>query len=144
MQKIRKNVLGVVLCKDLVLVVWFTRDKYWGFPKGGIEEKESAKEALKRELIEELNIKEFEFLGKSRHKLVYDLPKKLQEETGFKGKEHTVFFVKVKSKKVSLKRNELSDHKWIKPEEMQDFFDVQNQKELSKKILPEISKLTNY
>ncbi|MBI4043227.1 MAG: NUDIX domain-containing protein, partial [Candidatus Diapherotrites archaeon] len=77
-QRIRQNVLGVVLCKDKVLIVKqitpFKKNPYWSFPKGGIEKGETQKQALARELQEEIGLKNGQILGKSRHYLAYSIP----------------------------------------------------------------------
>ena len=51
------------------------KNNYWQLPQGGIDDSESEKQAMKRELGEEVGIKKnYEILMESKEWLSYDLP----------------------------------------------------------------------
>ena len=51
---------------------------YWQMPQGGIDKKETPKEAMQRELMEEVGIsKNYRILYESKKWLKYDFPKEL-------------------------------------------------------------------
>ena len=53
----RKNV-GIIVCNDNSQVLWARRVRHdgWQFPQGGIEPRESARDAAFRELYEEIGL----------------------------------------------------------------------------------------
>jgi putative (di)nucleoside polyphosphate hydrolase len=73
----RANV-GIILCNDKGKLLWAKRvgQKSWQFPQGGIQKGESSKEALFRELKEEVGLEPeaVEILAKSSKWLRYRLP----------------------------------------------------------------------
>ncbi len=75
--------IGIILINDSNQVFWAKRIKgkdSWQFPQGGLEGWETAKDAMYRELGEELGLqeKDVEFLAVTRRWLYYDLPKQFQ------------------------------------------------------------------
>ena len=76
----RANV-GIILCQDNGRVFWARRigQDAWQFPQGGIQEKETAEQALFRELEEEVGLKndDVEILASTKGWLKYDLPQNL-------------------------------------------------------------------
>ncbi|OGI60489.1 hypothetical protein A2641_03055 [Candidatus Nomurabacteria bacterium RIFCSPHIGHO2_01_FULL_37_25] len=55
-----KNISGVHMycfCKDKLVVVYAESKGYWGPPGGGVEKGEEARDAVKREIKEETNMK---------------------------------------------------------------------------------------
>ena len=75
----RPNV-GIILCNDEGDLLWARRigQDAWQFPQGGIQSHESPREALFRELREEIGLesRHVEILGCTRDWLRYDLPKR--------------------------------------------------------------------
>lgn len=73
----RKNV-GIIVCNNQNQVLWARRSQRdgWQFPQGGIEPRESAKDAAFRELYEEIGLKENDvrLLGNTENWLRYDVP----------------------------------------------------------------------
>lgn len=78
----RLNV-GIILSNKEGKLFWgkrAARSNGWQFPQGGIDGMESSKEAMFRELYEELGLESHsvEIIGKSQKWLKYYLPKKFQ------------------------------------------------------------------
>lgn len=76
----RPNV-GIVICNRKGQVFWAKRygQNSWQFPQGGINDNESAEQAMYRELYEEVGLqpKDVKVLYASKHWLRYKLPKRL-------------------------------------------------------------------
>ena len=76
----RANV-GIVICNKMGQVFWARRygQHSWQFPQGGIDEGESAEQAMYRELHEEVGLtpKDVTILSVTRNWLRYKLPKRL-------------------------------------------------------------------
>ena len=76
----RPNV-GIVICNRKGQVLWAKRcgQNSWQFPQGGINDNESAEQAMYRELYEEVGLqpKDVRILYVSKHWLRYKLPKRL-------------------------------------------------------------------
>lgn len=76
----RPNV-GIILANDLGQVLWARRlhQNSWQFPQGGIHHRESAEDALFRELYEEVGLGQgdVEILGCTRGWLRYRLPQRM-------------------------------------------------------------------
>ncbi|OOF37233.1 RNA pyrophosphohydrolase [Rodentibacter heidelbergensis] len=76
----RPNV-GIVICNHKNQVLWAKRcgQNSWQFPQGGINENETAEQAMYRELYEEVGLqpKDVRILYVSKHWLRYKLPKRL-------------------------------------------------------------------
>jgi len=77
----RPNV-GIIIADEVGRLLWARRiggQDAWQFPQGGINEKESPREALYRELMEEVGLEEGDttLLGETQGWLRYKLPKKL-------------------------------------------------------------------
>ena len=74
----RPNV-GIVILNDNNKVLWAKRaaEDAWQFPQGGINEGESLKEAMYRELMEEVGLSpnHVEIIGKTKDWLRYDVPR---------------------------------------------------------------------
>jgi len=76
----RPNV-GIILANDAGQVLWARRLRQdaWQFPQGGINQGESAEQAMYRELNEEVGLspEDVEILASTRHWLHYRLPSHL-------------------------------------------------------------------
>jgi len=81
MQKEAKNfevcIRAIILSKNKILACWSREKKYYFFPGGHIDFEESAQQALKRELKEELHIlvRKPEFIGTVENIYVEDRQK---------------------------------------------------------------------
>ncbi|NKB77681.1 MAG: RNA pyrophosphohydrolase [Gammaproteobacteria bacterium] len=114
----RRNV-GIIVCNSHSQVLWARRIHHdgWQFPQGGIEPRESAKEAAFRELYEEIGLesKDVKLLGNTIDWLHYDVPYATQSrnrrrrQQQFKGQKQRWFLFKLTAKESSV-RLDLSDN----------------------------------
>ena len=96
----RPNV-GIILTNAEDQVFWARRCRCdgWQFPQGGLQRKESAEEALFRELYEEVGLEsgQVEIRGRTRGWLRYDLPRAYQRPSGprrFRGQKQVWFLLR--------------------------------------------------
>ena len=98
----RPNV-GIVLTNAEDRVLWARRvggHDAWQFPQGGINEGESAEQALFRELGEEVGLSEdqVQIIGRTKGWLRYRLPARLRRHNstpGFKGQKQKWFLLRL-------------------------------------------------
>ncbi|DAB36785.1 MAG TPA: RNA pyrophosphohydrolase [Sulfurospirillum cavolei] len=97
----------------------------WQFPQGGIDAGETPREALYRELEEEIGTNEVEIIGEYPEWLRYDFPQKIaQKMYPFDGQSQKYFLVRLKKDaKINLatKEPEFCDFKFVSLEEIFDF-----------------------
>ncbi|MDD3397963.1 MAG: NUDIX domain-containing protein [Clostridia bacterium] len=137
MEKIRQNVMAIIIHENKLLLVKQRRANYWNFPKGGVKTGETQEIALEREILEETGLKNLKVLKKSKYSLYYDLPKDLQQETGFKGKHCSIFILVSDNGNVVIE-DELSDYKWVKQEDFGKLLNYENLKQLADDLVQEI------
>jgi len=127
LKKYRPNVAALILSpkypeKVEVLIAKRTDIDAWQFPQGGIDEGESPKEALLRELKEEIGTDEVEILAEMPEWLKYDFPKKIAEKMyPFDGQSQKYFLVKLKpSAKINLDTEipEFKEYKFVPIDEV--------------------------
>jgi 8-oxo-dGTP diphosphatase len=105
-------VAGIIYCKNQILCVQRPKNKLhyisekFEFPGGKIEEGETQKEALKREILEELNIS-------TKIKSLFMTV--VHEYPDFELTMHT-FICEVETKELTLVEH--IDQKWLTPEEL--------------------------
>ena len=89
----------------------------WQFPQGGIDEGEEVKEALFRELEEEIGTDEVEIVAEYPEWISYDFPSKIAKNMKpWIGQKQRYFLVKLKeSAKINIETEhpEFSDYKFV-------------------------------
>ncbi len=123
LKKYRPNVAAVILSpkypeKVEVLVAKRNDIDAWQFPQGGIDEGESPKEALFRELKEEIGTDKIEIIAQMPEWLSYDFPKIIaQKMYPYDGQKQKYFLVRLKKDaKINLKTEipEFDDYKFVR------------------------------
>lgn len=89
--------------------------KGWEFSKGGVEEGETEKETLLREVKEECGLKILK-LKKYKIKGKYKYPPKFKARPGFIGQTYSLYSARVGEGRVTIDKREHSSFKWL------DFF----------------------
>src|SRR3989344_2171726 len=118
MDKFRKAVFIVAYAKTSrgIEYLILKRKLHWKgleFPKGGVENNESLKEAAIREIKEETGlkikgkVKNFNVKGKYKYK------KKFSDRSRIIGQTYVLFSAKVKKNKVVLDKHEHTTWKWL-------------------------------
>ena len=114
----RKNVAIVVVNKDGKILACQRSDieNAWQIPQGGIDEGETAEEALFRELEEELGTSAVEIIGRLPGSISYDWPEKLHWR-GYQGQEQIYYLVRVNKdsdiRLFSQPTEEFSSCEWV-------------------------------
>jgi len=130
LKKYRPNVAAIVLSpkypeKVEVLIAKRTDVDAWQFPQGGIDEGESPKEALIRELKEEIGTDEVEIISEMPEWLSYDFPKRIAEKMyPYDGQKQKYFLVKLKKgAKINLNTEipEFEDYKFVSVDEVFEY-----------------------
>ena len=89
----------------------------WQFPQGGIDEGEEVKEALFRELEEEVGTDEVEIIAEYPEWISYDFPPKIAKDMKpFIGQKQKYFLVKLKKSaeiNIETEHPEFSDYKFV-------------------------------
>ena len=116
----------------------------WQMPQGGVENNEDFLTAMKRELLEETNIKSIKIIKEIEKKYEYELPKNLIGiiwKGRFRGQKQKWFITKFIGSEneinVNTKHPEFIEWKWIDPEMLPNVI-VEFKKDLYLKLLKEI------
>jgi putative (di)nucleoside polyphosphate hydrolase len=122
----RANV-GAVIMNDKHFVLAFERSAIkdaWQFPQGGINEHETAHEAIMRELTEETDLQssDLQLIAEYKDWLAYELPKDKQGPKYGRGQVQKWFLFKLigEDTKINLNKNEreFSNWKWMSFEDI--------------------------
>ncbi len=151
--KYRQGVSAFILNdnKEFLMVLGikkvFNKLDYWKIPAGGIEENETHIGALKRELFEELGLKENDYvvIGKSNYKDKFSWRKELYEKpyqkrgVWYSGKEIVIFVLKLKNSNFNFKLQveEVAKVKWFNKENYLKSIYTFNQLDSMKKVIEE-------
>ena len=99
------------------------KNNFWQMPQGGIDTGESEKEAMMRELLEEIGTNNIKIIGISKNWLSYDIPTELVGKIwkgrylGQSQKWFVCEFLDEDSKiNLNFHKPEFCEWRWIKPE----------------------------
>ena len=122
---LRPQVVGCILHDKKILFVYKEKHKLWQLPQGGIDNKETIKQAITREMTEELGIKftkSFQ-VGKVIGNDTLIFPKHLQDsrhlqtDVGEKklmlGKKYFFIPIQTTSENLDITQTEFDDYKWL-------------------------------
>ena len=149
--KYRKCVGMMVLNSDNKILVGRRIDHpsgYWQMPQGGIDENELPKEAVWREMMEEIGTNNAKLINESSQWYSYNIPeetlKTLPWGNQYVGQEQRWFVFRFKGKEneinVKTENPEFSEWKWIEHHSLLENI-VPFKKEVYKNILKEFKKI---
>lgn len=125
------------------------KNNFWQMPQGGIDSGESEKEAMMRELLEEIGTNNIKIIGTSKEWLSYNIPKELVKKIWkgrYLGQSQKWFACRFVGKENEINLNtrnpEFTDWKWIKPQLLMKSV-IPFKRELYKKILEIFKDLYN-
>ncbi|PNV84348.1 MAG: RNA pyrophosphohydrolase [Sulfurimonas sp.] len=123
----RPNVAMIIVsssyphAKEIFLAQRNDLDDVWQFPKGGIDEGEEVKEALFRELLEEIGTDRVEVIAEFPEWISYDFPPKIaQSMKPFIGQTQKYFLVKLHESatiNIHTHKPEFNDYKFVTVDE---------------------------
>jgi putative (di)nucleoside polyphosphate hydrolase len=115
----RKNVGALFLKGDKYLLVQLS-DGFWKMPQGGVHNEETGKEAIIRELKEELGTDKFKIIKQFPFRHQYDWDEGTLRHTNYRwrGQKQKFFLVKFTGYKIIIDKEELRDYKWLTKNEL--------------------------
>lgn len=127
----RPNVAAIVLSSsyparcEIFIASRIDVQDAWQFPQGGIDKGESAKDALFRELKEEIGTNSVDIVAEFPSWVSYDFPPAVANRMApYDGQTQKYFLVKLKKgAKINIKTKEpeFSEYKFVKTEELNDY-----------------------
>ena len=100
--------------KILFLVVYSSRNKIWGFPKGHLDPGETEKEAAIREIKEETGLDNLRFVDGFAEKAAYEIISKRPPFKGERIEKHVTYFLcEAKDQDVIVDGREISDYRFL-------------------------------
>jgi len=127
----RPNVAAIVLSSsypakcEIFIASRIDVEDAWQFPQGGIDEGETAKEALFRELEEEIGTNKVDIIAEYPDWVSYDFPQAVADRMApFDGQTQKYFLVKLrKGAKIDIETEipEFSNFKFVKTEKLNDY-----------------------
>jgi 8-oxo-dGTP pyrophosphatase MutT (NUDIX family) len=140
MKKFRKYVFAVVYFKgrkpEFLIFHRIKNWRGWEFLKGGLKERESEDECLKREIAEETGAKRYKILARTKHLIKYKWPKSfIKDNHKFQGANGRLFVVKLFDKKVRIDRTEHDRFKWVGARDAFKYLTYENQRNALKYVL---------
>jgi 8-oxo-dGTP pyrophosphatase MutT (NUDIX family) len=120
--------------KIVFLLLYSSRNKIWGFPKGHIEPGEDEEQAAMRELREEAGLKDLEIINGFREEIIYET---ISTRLPFKGQrieKHAVYFLcNAGDQDVRVDGREMTDYKFVSISEAEQLIKFDNLKKILRK-----------
>jgi len=130
-KKYRPNVAAIILSPsypakcEVFIASRIDVENAWQFPQGGIDEGETPKEALFRELKEEIGTNEVEIIAEYPQWVSYDFPPVVADRMApYDGQRQRYFLVKLKKgAKINIDTEipEFSDYKFVESSKLTDY-----------------------
>lgn len=127
----RPNVAAIVLSSkypakcEIFIASRVDIENAWQFPQGGIDEGESTKEALFRELEEEIGTKDIEIIAEYPTWVSYEFPPSIAEKMyPYDGQKQKYYLVKLKKGakiNINTKIPEFSEYKFVPTKDIQGY-----------------------
>tara|TARA_Y100000816_G_C25922327_1_gene480947 strand:- start:243 stop:713 length:471 start_codon:yes stop_codon:yes gene_type:complete len=118
----------------------------WQMPQGGVDNKETLVDALKRELYEETSVKSYKIIHELDRWLTYELPENLLGKIWrgkYRGQKQKWFILRFSGEEseinVNTKKPEFLEWKWVDIESLPDII-VDFKKKVYEELLIEIKK----
>jgi len=146
----RQAVLGIVIDKDkqfLLVQKLNYRENEWSFAGGGIKENESPREAILRELQEELGVKSLKIISEGKTNYKYEWPDEViikqfhKHGKYFRGQQLKYFLIKFLGNKSDLKfqKEEIKAIKWIIYDQLSEHLIFPDQFASAEKVIKEFN-----
>lgn len=110
-----------------VLIIKQARNGNWSFPKGHVEEGETETQTATREVFEEVGLR-VNIMDGFRETIHYNPRANVNKDVVY-------FVARSKISRVRLQKEEVSDYKWVRPEQAFKTLSFVNDKEVLKKAL---------
>ena len=112
------------------LIIYSGRNKIWGFPKGHLEQGETAKEAAIREIKEEVGLESLNFIDGFREEVMYETISKRPPFKGEKIEKYVTYFLcEAGNQDIIVDGREITDHRFLnfsQAEELIKFSSLKN------------------
>ncbi|MFH1192410.1 MAG: WecB/TagA/CpsF family glycosyltransferase [bacterium] len=125
--KYRRGVTAVIIEKGNRILLCQRSDDlmHWQFPKGGMERGENGEDAVKREILEEVGLRNIKIIKKlvKKDKYSYNYPRGqgnlIKLKNGFKGQISDIFIVRfLGGEEIKIDNKEFADYKWVNADEL--------------------------
>ncbi len=150
----RKGVSAIIINRKnefLLVNLKSFEDKYFAIPGGGVDQEETLKDTVYRELNEELGIKKkhLQIVGQSNTpvRFKFKVIKLNRDGKNYNGSERYFFGFKFigNDNEIKLKEDEIRSYKWVPYEDLKDYLLFDNQledtSEKIKEIFPFVKKI---
>ncbi len=112
------------------LIIYSSRNKIWGFPKGHLEQGETAKEAAIREIKEEVGLESLNFIDGFREEVMYETISKRPPFKDEKIEKYVTYFLcEAGNQDIIVDGREITDHRFLnfsQAEELIKFSSLKN------------------
>jgi len=141
----RKEVTAYIINENKEFIVVFSsqKNRFCKTPAGGVEAGETNKQAIIREMKEELGI-DIIILEESKNPYKWEQEEKriIENKLKVRGSTGVTFIAKIDppNQEIKIQEEEISGYKWIKKEDIDKYLLKEHQREVAKKVFEEFEK----